>query len=300
MKGYFSTKAKDDFQAGFERGKADESPFRFILTIRSDDLDKMIADPAHLARMTGTVEAPALSPKPLTVTHGEFNLFVENPDRIGMKNMVSYRMRLTDEEGKQYYFHGYKIVRDDRRLDLRPDTTLYIKVHSGDSEAGPRGRLRHSAHRADGLRASDDHDEGFERAEPARGPRRGGSLRQAVRGRSLRYLRRRRRPQSRSRPQRRSQEAPDAAHGRSRVHTFRTQDGVEPRPTRYEGGNKGPVDPGLRIRQQRAVLRLDTTDQRVSQSTCSPTATTSGSSTAARARSCPLPRRTTTRTTSSG
>ena len=50
------------FQKGADQGKAANSPFQFTLTIVSEDLDDMTSNPAHQARMVGTVLAPALSP----------------------------------------------------------------------------------------------------------------------------------------------------------------------------------------------------------------------------------------------
>ncbi len=136
MKGYLSTRITDDYQAAADRGKADDSPFSFTLTIISDDLDRMLADPQCQARMIGTVNAPALSPDPITVTEGVFNLFVDDPDRVDVRQM-RYRMKLSTEQGRQYYFVGFKSIHDDRGLDIWPDTTtLYVTVHEGDNDAG--------------------------------------------------------------------------------------------------------------------------------------------------------------------
>jgi cholesterol oxidase len=85
----------------------------------------------------GTVVAPALSPRPMTVTGGEFNLFVKDEEAPGTRKM-RYRMNIASEEGKVYYFDGFKAVRDDPGLDTWSDTTtLYITVHEGDSEIRP-------------------------------------------------------------------------------------------------------------------------------------------------------------------
>ena len=136
MRGHISTRDTDDYQAAADRGKADDSPFAFTLTIISDDLDRMLADPKAQARMIGTVIAPALSPDPITVTDGVFNLFVDDPDRAGGRQM-RYRMKLSTEEGQQYYFVGFKSIHDDRGLDIWPDTTtLYVTVYEGDNDTG--------------------------------------------------------------------------------------------------------------------------------------------------------------------
>jgi cholesterol oxidase len=137
MAGYISTQVIGDYQAAADRGKADGSPLSFTLTISSTDLDRMLADPACQARMIGTVTAPALSPDPITVTGGVFNLFVDDPDRVDSRQM-RYRMKLTTEQGRHYYFVGFKTIHNDRGLDLWSDTTtLYVTVYEGDNDAGP-------------------------------------------------------------------------------------------------------------------------------------------------------------------
>jgi cholesterol oxidase len=137
MTGYISTRVTGDYQAAADRGRADDSPFSFTLTIIGEDLERMLADPNHQARMIGTVTAPALSPDPITVTDGVFTLFVEDPDRVDGRQM-RYRMKLTTEEGRHYYFVGFKIAHDDRCRNIwSAITTLYVTVHEGDNDAGP-------------------------------------------------------------------------------------------------------------------------------------------------------------------
>ena len=136
MKGYFSTKVTDDFQKAYDQGKADDSDFQFILTIQSEDIEDMIENDQHPARMVGSVIAPALSDEPLTVTDGHFNLFVDHPSESGTKNM-KYRMKLTAETGDTFYFYGYKVLRDDFGPDMWSDTTtLYISVWRGKDDTG--------------------------------------------------------------------------------------------------------------------------------------------------------------------
>lgn len=137
MTGWFSKSIKDDYHKAVEQAKIDESPFRFVLTIRSDNLDEMIASSLHEAQMSGTVEAPALSSEPLSVSDGVFNLFVDDPEDAKTKNM-KYRMVLTSQSGNQFYFEGFKVIRSDPGLDLWPDTTtLYITVREGGQSTGP-------------------------------------------------------------------------------------------------------------------------------------------------------------------
>ncbi|MCH8257291.1 MAG: efflux RND transporter periplasmic adaptor subunit [Proteobacteria bacterium] len=145
MKGYFSTRVKDDYEKAANLGKEEGSPFKFILTIISEDLDEMLKNKDHQAKMFGTVEAPSLSAESLTVTEGVFNLFVRDPEDVDAHRML-YRMKLSSEEGKDYYFEGYKKIKDDPGMDMWDDTTtLYITVHDGDDNSAPvkgKGILR--------------------------------------------------------------------------------------------------------------------------------------------------------------
>ena len=135
MRGFFSSDVKDDYIAGATAGEAAGSSLAFTLSIISEDLNDMLANSQHNARMLGSVMAPALSARPLSVEDGVFNLFVADPTNVETRNMV-YRMQMRSEEGKVYYFHGYKLVRPNSALDIWHDTsTLYITVRDGADES---------------------------------------------------------------------------------------------------------------------------------------------------------------------
>lgn len=137
MKGYFAKVDEGDFQAGFDRGKEDDSLFEFVLTVIADDVDRLIDTPEHEAAMVGSVRAPGLSDQPLTVTEGRFNLFVDTDDNPVTKKML-YDMIMTTEQGRRYRFNGYKTVRQDPGFDLWSDTTtLYVTVYDGETERAP-------------------------------------------------------------------------------------------------------------------------------------------------------------------
>jgi cholesterol oxidase len=137
MAGFFSPNEKEDFQRGYEEGKAAGTSFAFILTIESEDLARLIEDPRHPARMVGTVQAPSLSDKPLTVTDGVFNLFVIDPSEPANRRM-DYAMKLTTQAGRTYFFTGFKVVHHGEGLHVwRETTTLYVTIHDGDDETGP-------------------------------------------------------------------------------------------------------------------------------------------------------------------
>lgn len=137
MKGYFSRATALDFQAAADLGKKEGSSCKFILTIVSEDVDAMIASPEHAASTIGTVDAPALSARPLTVTHGTFNLFEQDPNAADTRNM-KYSMRMVSEEGRSYYFYGFKVIKDRPFWDVWHDsTTLYITIYEGENDKGP-------------------------------------------------------------------------------------------------------------------------------------------------------------------
>jgi cholesterol oxidase len=137
MAGFVSTKVTDDFERGAAAGEAAGESLEFILTVHVDDLDRFIADREHAAPMSGTVTAPGISPEPLTVSEATFNLFNEDVEEIATHNL-KYRMKLSAEDGREFWFHGKKLVHDDPGFDLWDDTvTLYVTLHEGPSEDGP-------------------------------------------------------------------------------------------------------------------------------------------------------------------
>ncbi|WGV26140.1 GMC family oxidoreductase N-terminal domain-containing protein [Halotia branconii] len=138
MRGYFSTQVKDDdYQRALQQGKKDNSPLQFTLTVIADDLEHLLNDPNHPARIVGTVTAPALAADPLTVNNGNFNLFVQKAGQNKTRQM-RYRMHLTTEAGQTYYFEGFKQIHDDRGFDIWSDTTtLFTTIYDGDSNNSP-------------------------------------------------------------------------------------------------------------------------------------------------------------------
>jgi cholesterol oxidase len=137
MQGFISPEVKDNFAQGAKQGKEDGSSCAFTLTIISDDLDAMLTKPEHCAGTLGTVTAPFLSPEPLTVTGGEFNLFVEDPAHPDTRQM-HYRMKMTTTMGRAYFFYGFKVIHNDPGFDAWADnTTLYSTIFDGDNQDSP-------------------------------------------------------------------------------------------------------------------------------------------------------------------
>src|SRR4051794_11334060 len=96
MRGFASSSVLDDYEAGFDRGRADDSPLVFTVTVTADDVDRLVEDRAHEAALTGTVTAPALSPTPVNVVGGRFNLLVRDEEHAAARQML-YSMPLVAE-----------------------------------------------------------------------------------------------------------------------------------------------------------------------------------------------------------
>jgi len=260
MRGYASTAVLKDFQEAFDQGRADNSPIEFTLTIVSEDVERMVSDPNHAAKMTGTVTAPMLSSKPLEAIDGKFNLFVTDPEHVDTR-LMKYRMVLSSEEGKDYYFEGTKIVHDGPAFDIWHDTTtLFTTVREG---AGPEGRIVCKGILkilpADFLRqlrtmeAVNAASEGERlKALAVFGKYFSGVLFDTYGGifaKSTVFN-----PDAPPRKKRRLRvSAPE-------VHFFMTSDGAQLKLTRYQGGSKGPVILSHGLGVSSLIFSMDTID----------------------------------------
>jgi cholesterol oxidase len=241
MGGFVSSKVEGDYGQGAKAAEAAGEALDFILTIHASDVEGLVADAEHEAPMAGTVDAPGLSPKPLAVSEGRFNLFTEDRDRVATR-IMQYRMRLSAEDGREYWFHGFKEIHDDPGFDLWSDTTtLYVTLHDGPDEKSPaigKGILRIAPadfmRQLTTMRATDapGEREALE-AKVKFGRFFAGSLFDTYGGIFAR----------------RSDLDPDAPPRKRRqlrvgapeIHTVKTDDGVELRLTRFRGGDKGPL-----------------------------------------------------------
>lgn len=144
MRGYWAPvtdgAAGDPTPAGFRAaaaaGKAVDRALEFTLTVVVPDVPAVLADPGRPGMLYGTVKAPALSPEPLQVTGGVFQLFAPDPD-LADGHRMRYRMTMRSEGGQAYTFEGYKLVRPGSPLHVWPDTsTLYVTVRDGADGTG--------------------------------------------------------------------------------------------------------------------------------------------------------------------
>jgi hypothetical protein len=115
------------------------SAFRFILTLASDDLPAMLTEPEHAACLIGTVEAPVLSPEPLTARGYCSHLLHREPD--GTRRM-HYRLIMHSVEGRVYCLDGIKQIHAPPAL-WSDTTELAYTLHEG---LDPRGRVLGQGH----------------------------------------------------------------------------------------------------------------------------------------------------------
>ena len=247
MKGYFSSKHRvgdelEIYEEAAAAGKEDDSSIAFTLTIISNDLNATIENAQHRANIVGTIDIPALSDEPLLVNQGIFNLFVVYPETPGTKRM-NYKMQLTDSAGKHYWFSGYKVVKDSPNVfEIWPATsTLYITIFEGQDDSGPvvgKGVMHIEpadfAKQMTTMKAFNASSlEEKIKAEARFGQHFAGVLYETYG--SILYN-----------PPRYNPDAPPRKKRPLRVGTpelfpFTTDDGVDLRLTRYQGGHKGPV-----------------------------------------------------------
>ena len=128
MRGHYSTAVVDDYANAEARGKQDGATFEFTVTVSSDNLQRMLTDSGHQARIDGSISCPTLSPEPMQVTDGVFQLLTKDPTRVNARRM-SYVMTGRTHDGKAYRLDGFKVIHDDRQLEIWADTTtLFITV----------------------------------------------------------------------------------------------------------------------------------------------------------------------------
>jgi cholesterol oxidase len=260
MAGFFSTKIKDNYETAAAQGKTEGTAFDFILTITSDDLDDMLLNPQHRARTAGTVTATGLSPNPLEVSGGIFNLFTKDPANVDTHNM-RYRMQLVSEEGKTFFFDGFKVVNDSSVLNAwKENTTLYVTLYDGkDATASVLGKgiMRISPEDFSKQLTTIKATNAANLVEGAKAVARFGGFFAGVLWHSYGGILSKQSffntaaPPRSKRPLRVS--APD-------VHFFNTADNVQLKLTRFRGGDRGPVILSHGLGVSSLIFSIDTID----------------------------------------
>ena len=108
MRGYFlnPNRRKDHSEAV---GSGEKVSMAFTVTVTTDDLQGMLKDEWHGAAMLGTLTCEALSPQPMTMTEGSFNLFVKDPKDPTVRYML-YRGIIRTTSGESFCFDGKKTI----------------------------------------------------------------------------------------------------------------------------------------------------------------------------------------------
>ncbi|HEX8483380.1 MAG TPA: alpha/beta fold hydrolase [Allosphingosinicella sp.] len=240
-------------------GGGAESPASFVVTVIAPDAERLLEEKAHEADLIGTVLLPALSPDPLTVTGGRWNLFTEDLGRVETRQMV-YRMPLVATDGRSYHFAGRKIIHDDKGFDLwRDTTTLFVEIRDGTDGSGPlrfEGQLniapKDFIRQLRTMTVTDAPDFGTRVATIAKfGAFFGGQLFQTFGGPFA--------PPSTFDPEVVRAKRPLRA-GTPEIHHFDTADGKTLRLTRYRGGDKGPVIFAHGLGVSSLIFTIDTID----------------------------------------
>jgi cholesterol oxidase len=255
MAGWYCGDLSADYERAAELGRQQDSPFSFTLTIVSEDLAAMLQDPEHTARMTGTVNAPRLSPAPLQVEDGVFNLFVADPTDPRVKRM-RYRMTLVAEDGTSYLFDGFKLMRESGWTRLWPDTTTLYVTLSADGGQRPLGKgvltiaAEDFARQMTTMRALNASSE----VERLQAVARFGTTFAGVLFHTYGGIHLGRDPAAPSAPRKKRELRLPAPE----VHTLAAPDGGHSLLTRYPGGDGGPVLLVPGSRQSSVIFTLDT------------------------------------------
>jgi cholesterol oxidase len=254
MAGFWSTRPINDYLAAERDGRQADNTFSFILTVRIDDIDRFAAERGYTGTMVGTVDCPSLSPQPLVVSDGRFNLFSFDQQSVETRRM-EYRMTLTDHGGNRFWFVGHKSIHDDPGIDTWSDTTrLFFELQDDAGARQGRGILSIAVNdfvtqlrtmhgiggsgRSDRLKAVVKFGELF-----------GNNLFSTYAG-LLAPLHRYDPANVRKKRELRT--------GDPEVYWFETGDGLKLRLVRYRGGDKGPVILSHGLGVSSAIFSIDT------------------------------------------
>jgi cholesterol oxidase len=117
-----------DYTSGYEAGQGVGNGILFRLTIATDDVDALIADPTHPAVPRGYVDCDALGGR-LPVEEATFHLFVD--EGVATRHML-YRLYFRDGTGRPLTLAGYKDVKPGPLRAVWPETsTLYTRIFEG-------------------------------------------------------------------------------------------------------------------------------------------------------------------------
>ena len=133
MSGWLGMGAKD-YKEGKTKGEENDARIKIKVKIKIPDLAHFFNISDHTARLSGSVIFDSLGGE-FPIEDGVFNLFSVNPS-TGHRHM-SYTFRFKNN-GKIYFFHGFKDIHDDPGFDVVKDmTTLFVRLYEGRDELSP-------------------------------------------------------------------------------------------------------------------------------------------------------------------
>jgi cholesterol oxidase len=262
MAGYVSPAVTMPHETAARSGKEAGTPFSFTVTVLIDDVDRFVSETGHRGRIIGTVDCPGLSPDPLEIFDGAFNLMRVDEAAVETKRF-DYRFSLGARDGSEYYFEGHKVVRSDAGLDLWRDTTrLYVDIGRG-----AQGQLGHVARGMLEIAPSDFYVQmqtlkgtgGQDAADRLRAVAKFGRFFSAelfdtyggVLARTGRY-------DVMTPRKKRTLRVPEPE-----IHLAKTSDGKILKLTRYRGGDKGPVVLSHGLGVSSLIFTIDTIETNI-------------------------------------
>jgi len=123
------------------RGLCEEA--RFFLSVKAWDTETIVNRADHRAMLTGTFTCAGIPGSPFMVQRGDFHLFSVDQKAPGTRNLT-YDFDMTSTDGRQFHFHGYKVV--DSSVALGPwrfwtaASTLYVTISEKDRNQAILGR----------------------------------------------------------------------------------------------------------------------------------------------------------------
>jgi predicted acylesterase/phospholipase RssA len=127
--------AESDFLAGAAKGLDLGTRLAMSLEVKVSHVDQFLADPRHIAKVSGTVQSEALGGV-LPISDGEVALLADDGDYT--EKRMSYRLQVQDSQGTELTIFGEKKVAHDARFDLWPDTTtLHVTIMRGRWDCPP-------------------------------------------------------------------------------------------------------------------------------------------------------------------
>ncbi len=127
MKGYI-TMGETDIFTGYKKGLLAGTYIETQLTLKADDMDRFVHDPAHAAVPSGSVICPALGGN-LEISGGEFQLFVDTPNNFVRR--MNYRLYFTGTQGPMT-LSGFKALSDNPTASIWFDCSwLWTQIFPG-------------------------------------------------------------------------------------------------------------------------------------------------------------------------